>query len=534
MTTKPPPENPTRRLFPRTLSLLESDKKDSWRAEATCDLSEEEFLVFLSESANLGRIPPYAPDLARLEQAVRSAENSWLPAASEVSEIMVNPSLSLVRTSWTGLTSLPAFNGHGDPADPGPAEELILVWKRPWDQRVLVRPATDDDLLALKLVVEERNLQDAAREARVAVKVMDASLDRAVRKGILQAPPSGIRRTREDFPLGKEWDEEFVSAQVFTLQWHVTQRCDLHCKHCYDRSEREAMDLNKALVLLDDFHDFCRTRNVRGQVSFSGGNPLLYPQFSQLYRAAAERGFGLAILGNPAPKHHIKELLAIEPLLFFQVSLEGLPEHNDYIRGAGHFDRVMNFLKVLRELNVYSMVMLTLTRENLPQVLPLAEVLRNHVDLFTFNRLSLVGEGANLLLPTPEDFHAFLSEYLEASLSNPILGLKDNLLETIRLRKGLDPFGGCTGFGCGAAFNFMSVLPDGEAHACRKFPSPLGNVFTEGLTSVYESQAARKYRAGSRACHACELRPVCGGCLAVTSSLGLDPFQDRDPFCPMD
>ena len=34
----------------------------------------------------------------------------------------------------------------------------------------------------------------------------------------------------------------------------------------------------------------------------------------------------------------------------------------------------------------------------------------------------------------------------------------------------MEPFGGCTGFGCGAAFNFMAVLPDGEVHACRKVP----------------------------------------------------------------
>ena len=32
-------------------------------------------------------------------------------------------------------------------------------------------------------------------------------------------------------------------------------------------------------------------------------------------------------------------------------SLEGLREHNDSIRGAGHFDRIMTFLKVLRDLS---------------------------------------------------------------------------------------------------------------------------------------------------------------------------------------
>jgi sulfatase maturation enzyme AslB (radical SAM superfamily) len=90
----------------------------------------------------------------------------------------------------------------------------------------------------------------------------------------------------------------------------------------------------------------------------------------------------------------VEELTAIEHPVFYQVSLEGLPEHNDFIRGRGHFQGVFEFLSVLRDLEIYSMVMLTLPKNNLPQVLMLAEMLRDRTDLFTFSRLSLVGEGA--------------------------------------------------------------------------------------------------------------------------------------------
>jgi radical SAM protein with 4Fe4S-binding SPASM domain len=80
----------------------------------------------------------------------------------------------------------------------------------------------------------------------------------------------------------------------------------------------------------------------------------------------------------------------------------------------------------------------------------------------------------------------------------------------------------------------MSLLPDGEAHACRKFPSPIGNVLEQGIGGVYDAPLARKYREGSRACRSCPLRPVCGGCLAVAHSHGLDIFEERDPFCFME
>jgi len=92
-------------------------------------------------------------------------------------------------------------------------------------------------------------------------------------------------------------------------------------------------------------------------------------------------------------------------------------------------------------------------------------------------------------------------------------------------------FGGCTGFGCGAVFNFLSLLPDGEVHACRKFPSLIGNIQADNLYDIYHSQAAADYRAGSAACENCTKNLVCRGCLAVAYSLGLDIFTEKDPFC---
>lgn len=93
----------------------------------------------------------------------------------------------------------------------------------------------------------------------------------------------------------------------------------------------------------------------RGQVSFTGGNPLLYPHFLELYQAAVERNFITAILGNPAPRAVIQKIVDICRPEFYQVSLEGMPGHNDYIRGKGHFDREMDFLELLQEFGIYSM-----------------------------------------------------------------------------------------------------------------------------------------------------------------------------------
>ena len=484
-----------------------------------------------SRTDDLGA-PDLWRELARMESAIEKLQDGTTEIPSEVDRLSINPTLQLLQPSWKVRNSTAEW-GEDPSGGTVKPEEWVLVWKDPMTGEIRADPALEEDLLALKIVVEGIDPGEVAAKGGLPVGAVDRALDRAVRRGILLAPRSLIRRDPAIFRVDEGTEDLFLSARAFTLQWHITQDCDLHCKHCYDRSDQSSPTFVQAVKILDDLHSFCRGRYVKGQVSFSGGNPFLYPHFADVYRATSDRGFIISILGNPAPREQIEDLFTMQRPAFFQVSLEGLAEHNDQIRGAGNFRRTIEFLGVLRDLGVPSCVMLTLTGENIDQVLPLAEALRGLADSFTFNRLSPVGEGAKLELAGREEFAALLDAYLEAAAHNPIMGLKDNLFNIVRRRRGLKPCGGCTGYGCGAAFNFLALLADGEVHACRKFPSRIGSVHEQSLSEIYESEMARRYRAGSDGCRNCVIRPVCGGCLAVAQGSGLAIFEKRDPYCFM-
>ncbi len=481
----------------------------------------EDMAATLSRHSQAARYP-FLADLAAVEQAIARAAGGAGALPHQVERLTINPSLELVAVQWSRLPEL----ARGKEARPEPWQGFVLIYQRPDSGELVVREAGGHDLLALKIVAEGMDAREAARQGGVTVGEIDHILYGAGQVGLLLAPPSRLVRDA-DFPRGVITDPDRFTARVFTLQWHITQACDLHCRHCYDRSDRTPMTLDRAIRVLDDLYDFCQAHHVLGQVSFTGGNPLLYPHFNELYREAADRGFLTAILGNPMPRQRIEEILAIRRPEFYQVSLEGLRDHNDSIRGRGHFDRVLPFLDLLRELDIYSMVMLTLTRANMDQVLELAELLRGRADLFTFNRLAMVGEGAALASAPVDRFPAFLADYMAAAEQN----LKDNLFNLLRHRQGKPLMGGCAGFGCGAAFNFVSLLADGEVHACRKLPSLIGTISDQSLAAIYHGEKARRYRAGSAACRECEIRPLCGGCMAVCYGLGLDIFADLDPYC---
>ncbi len=475
--------------------------------------------------------PEFLPDLARLEEAYCTVRESGKSIPNEVGKPHVNPTLRIVELSWKNLAAFLDPDRKFSAKHPERTGERILLWYNPFLESAVAMPADDESLLVLKMVVEGISAETLAVQGRMPVGVIDAALFRAAARGLVLKPHSRIRRDPAFAHGNNGIPEQYLSSPAFTLQWHVTQACDLHCKHCYDRSSRSPLTLDQAKRILDELRVFCMERYVSGAVSFTGGNPLLHPEFTGIYRAAAERGFTTAILGNPAEQEQIAELVSIQMPAFFQVSLEGLREHNDSVRGPGHFDRILAFLEILRELKVSSMVMLTLTSENIGQVLPLAEALRGKTDTFNFNRLSTVGEGANLKLPDTREYRPFLLSYLDAARANPVMGIKDNLFNIILRDQGMPPFGGCTGYGCGAAFNFVTLLADGEVHACRKFPSPIGNVHSQSLSRIYDSNQAQRYRKGSKACQSCGIRPVCGGCLAVAHSGGLNVFEDKDPFC---
>jgi len=317
----------------------------------------------------------------------------------------------------------------------------------------------------------------------------------------------------------------------FTLQWHLTNACRFYCRHCYDRTDRQMLSLKKALEVISDLEHFCKLYRVKPHITFTGGDPLQYSHFWQLYQIAAENQIPVSILGNPISKEVIRQLMAIHPPVSYQVSLEGLRQYNDHIRQEGHFDEVMMFLAQARQAGMQTHVMLTLNSDNIDQVIPLADQLRGLTSRFLFNRLSQVGQAAEMDMPCKEKYAEFLGDYLGACRTNPVLGCKDNLFNIFRHHFRRPYFHGCTGYGCGAAFNFVALLPDGEVHACRKYPSLIGSVLTSTLHEIYHSAAAKEYRIGSQACLKCPIRNHCGGCPAVVYGTGMNPLKDRDPYC---
>ena len=133
LAARPPGSGPER--FPETLQTLIVEKK----------------------------LPPYLPDLARLEWAYHQVGAEPAPALPVSGPGFVNPTLELVRCGWRHLPRL--LSGGGSEAELTQGEELVAVWQDT-SGRIILEPASPSDLAALKLTVEDTTPEAAAQESR--------------------------------------------------------------------------------------------------------------------------------------------------------------------------------------------------------------------------------------------------------------------------------------------------------------------------------------------------------------------------------
>jgi selenobiotic family peptide radical SAM maturase len=290
-------------IYPVSRSVAGNSLWDAAVAAAGANAGPDALFGALRAAADT--LPGFLHDFLRLEHRFWLLKGRAADIPASVDNLNVNPTVAIEEVRWRGLSIL-LEPGAGRTADPVEGPEHLLLWFDPQSKHARIKPVANDDLLALKMVAEGITPEAVAAEGGIAIGNLDNLIDRAVRQGLLLAPASRLRRDPSVFTARQKSDEEFLVSDSFTLQWHITQVCDLHCKHCYDRTDRSPLAFEQAVRVLDDLRSFCRERSARCAISFTGGNPLLHPRFLDIYRAAVERGFGTAILGNPAPRARIE------------------------------------------------------------------------------------------------------------------------------------------------------------------------------------------------------------------------------------
>ena len=300
-----------------------------------------------------------------------------------------------------------------------------------------------------------------------------AFIDYCMDEGLLTTEKADVRR-----PVLKQ--APVPSLRYLELQ--ITDTCNLRCKHCY-----LGETTHKELAPADVYNALREFEAMQGmRVLITGGEPLMHAKFHEINEMLPDFFIRKVLFSNGMLlKKDIFGTLKVDEI---QISIDGLEQAHDHIRGAGTFKRAMeaahDALSAGFDVSISTMV----HRENLADFDAMERLFKGMsikdwaVDVpCVTGRLA---ENSDLCV-SPEEGGKYLGYGYGGGLHSS-----------------------GQGYGCG--LHLMSVMADGKIAKCSFYRDNAVGVIAEGLGAAWNK--IRPVRLSDLSCN-CEYLEVCrGGC----------------------
>jgi radical SAM protein with 4Fe4S-binding SPASM domain len=362
------------------------------------------------------------------------------------------------------------------------------------------------------------------------------------------------RSTRRSPPHLLHFSEDKKPVVV----WNCTQRCNLHCAHCYsnsfDRDYPGELATCEGLALISELARFGVPT-----VLFSGGEPLTRPDLFTLAEAARSAGMRTVLSTNGVLIDDATATrIAAAGFSYVGVSFDGIGQLHDRMRGKkGAFDAALAGIRAARGAGLRTGVRFTLhalNRRDMGAVFDLAE--REGVDRLCVYHLAYAGRGEKMRKfdLAPAETRAAVEEIFDRAaglhergskmevltVDNPV----DGILLLFRVRR-TEPeraaeveqmlrWNGGNQSGVAVA----CIDPQGKVHPDQfSWQATVGDVREQKFSEIWcDANPAlwpyrrRPRRLGGR-CARCQWQPMCNGGLRVRAESATGDFTASDPAC---
>ena len=317
----------------------------------------------------------------------------------------------------------------------------------------------------------------------------------------------------------------------FFVQWHLTERCNLKCRHCYQHGSTSELDYTQICRAIENistsFREWEKEYSIEliPSMNLTGGEPFLRKDLFEILRFVRDRGFSITLMSNGTVINDrlAKKLKEVGPV-HVQVSLEGMEKVHDSIRGNGSFKRALEGIRHLVNNGIETSVNSTLSRLNVAQVHDLVNFGEEAgLNAVTFSRLVPCGSGLKLLkdmLASDDlgniykDLHKIHSEKLLILSRDPLAGVA-NISDDV-------PDTEFPVAGCAAGLFGITVSSDGSVMPCRRMNLVIGNITKQPFREIWESPvlwSLRNRKCYHGKCGICRYWSVCRGCRAVVIAM---------------
>lgn len=330
-----------------------------------------------------------------------------------------------------------------------------------------------------------------------------------------------------DYPL---WDKSNEKRIPFSFDLELTARCNNNCRHCYinipaqDQHAREKeLSLKEIMKLADQAVDLGSLWCL-----ITGGEPLLRPDFSEIYLGLKKKGLLVSVFTNACLMTEKEgELFQTYPPRDLEVTVYGACQET-YERVTGTPGSYQNFrrgLDILLSRNIKVRLKAMVLRSNVHELPDMADFCRQRTcDYFRFDTLLNLRHDGD-----PDRNKKIKEERLSPDEITAIerddkerFGALKKECERLLLHPYVPQTGARHLLYCGAGRNSFSIGYDGRFRLCSSLlhPDCIYDLRQGSLREAWENLAPKVLALSSdhpdflTKCHSCSLVNLCLWCPA--------------------
>jgi MoaA/NifB/PqqE/SkfB family radical SAM enzyme len=185
---------------------------------------------------------------------------------------------------------------------------------------------------------------------------------------------------------------DIISAPI-RVYYELLRKCNLFCKHCFVNASRDGAYGEPTESVFQVINELSDDGVI--DLRFTGGEPTLRKDLFQILRYAKDKHFSVSlntngIYGNPKK---IADNLAELDLEQVTISLDGMRENHEYMRGPNTFDRTLEAVALLSERGVKLRFNTVITKRNCSDIPPLIELANKYAQEINFFYMRPIGRA---------------------------------------------------------------------------------------------------------------------------------------------
>ena len=303
------------------------------------------------------------------------------------------------------------------------------------------------------------------------------------------------------------------------LQLCLTDFCQLKCKHCYfgEYDRQREMSIDEVFTPLSS------------GLNLSGGEPLMHSKIEKIIKLIAPKFENVKFLSNGISysKKVCQILKNSSKKLVYQISLDGMKDSHELIRGRNTFDKTVENIKQLKKdfPELFLQISFNSNNINYRDIVSLTKFSKElGADMIFFDRYVPYGERLDIRSVNKDEYQEVIS-LIETAYS-----LYNDSTFTVYKGRSMQPDG--TYF-CGAGVYNQICVPNGDRYICSRYQIKSGNWLKDSVEELYNKAVSweEKVLQTPEECFDCTHKKICNGGMRCLTYAMTRQFAKKDIHC---